>query len=93
MVKPSSDKVFIAKQHVNMMMMLNHRNMQISVLEINTESIITPLNKLPYLTDSRHLKCRYVHLVIKSLHMECGLSTTSIPMNHKTFDHKSQYHR
>ena len=39
-----------------MMMILNNRNMQISVLEINTEGIISLLNRLLYLSDGRHLK-------------------------------------
>ena len=37
-------------------MMLDIRNMKTIILEINKESIITLLNKLQYLSDSRHLK-------------------------------------
>ena len=43
----------------------NNMNMEISILEINTESINTSLNNLPYLSDSRQLKSRYVHVAIK----------------------------
>ena len=39
---------------------------------INGESIITTLNKLPYMSDSRHLKSRYVHIMIKLLKVKYG---------------------
>ena len=51
-------------------MMLNNRNMQVSILKINGKNIITMLNELPYLSDSRHLKIMYVYIVIKSLKIE-----------------------
>ena len=47
--------------------MFNNRNMQISILKVNGKSMMTFLYKLPYLFESRHLKGRYVHVVIKSL--------------------------
>ena len=53
--------------------MLNNRNMQLSILEINRKSMLTMLNKLPYLSDSRHLKSMYVHKEIKSLEIKYGL--------------------
>ena len=39
-----------------MMMMLYNRNMKISILQIDTEIIITLMNELPHLFDSRILK-------------------------------------
>ena len=47
-----------------MTMMLNNRNMYISILEINGESIITMLHKLLDMSDSRHLKRRYMQIMI-----------------------------
>ena len=47
--------------------MLNNRNIEISNIEINRGSIIILLNKLPYLSDSKHPKSRYVHVVIEFL--------------------------
>ena len=51
----STDNIYLAKENVKLMMMLN-RNMQISILKIKKESVITLLNKLPHLSDSRYLK-------------------------------------
>ena len=53
-----------------MVMMHTNRNMEISVLNINRKSIITFLNRLPYLSAIRHPKCRYLHVEIKSLKIE-----------------------
>ena len=50
--------------------MLNNRKLKISILEINIKSITTLLNKLPYLSNSRHPKSSYVHVVIKLLKIE-----------------------
>ena len=65
------------------MMVLNKRNMQMSILEINGESIITMLNKLPHMSDSRHLKRRYMQIMIKLLKIKYGLQTTSMLRNNK----------
>ena len=51
-------------------MMLSNRNMQTSVLDINKEGTITFLNKLPYLSDSEHLKIRKVHIMTESIMTE-----------------------
>ena len=59
-----------------MMMMLDNRNVYISILKINGESIITLLNKLPYLFNSRHPTKRYVHVVIKSLKIDNIMQTS-----------------
>ena len=53
-----------------MAMILNNRNIQINILNINGKSIITLLNKLTYLSDSKLLKSRYVDIAIKSLKIE-----------------------
>ena len=65
MAKPYTDKVYFTKQNVKMATMHNNRNMQMSILNVNGKSIITLLNKVPYLSDSRHLKSRYLQRVIK----------------------------
>ena len=56
MSKPYTNEIYFAKQNVKMMIMLSNSNMQTEILKINRESIVTLLNKLPYLSDSRHLK-------------------------------------
>ena len=53
-------------------MKLDKRNMQISILEMNREGIITFLNKLLYLADSRLLRSQNVHIAIQSLKTEYG---------------------
>ena len=50
-------------------MMLNNKNMQISILEFHRESIITLLNKLHLLFDSKHLKSRDVYVAIECLRL------------------------
>ena len=40
---------------LKIMVMLNNRNMTIGILMINRTSIITLLNKVPYLSNSRHI--------------------------------------
>ena len=56
-----------------MMMTLHNRIMQLSILEISTQSIITCLNKLPYLSGCWYHESRYVHVASESLMMEYGL--------------------
>ena len=70
MTKPSTDKVYFAKYNVKMTVTLNNRNIQIGIIELNRKSIITLLNKLPYLSDSMHPKTKYVDLAIKLLKIE-----------------------
>ena len=62
---------------------LNSKNMQISIIEINRESICLMLNKLPYLSYGRHLKSRYVNVAIKVPKIEYRSETTCTVMNHK----------
>ena len=64
-------------------MLLNNKNMLISILEIDRESIITKLNKLPYMSDSRHLKRRNVQTTIKLVKVNYGPETTSMLRNNK----------
>ena len=71
--KPSTDNFCVVKQTTKMTVMLNNWNMQISILVINRNSIISLLNKKPYLSDSRHLKGRYVNITIKMLKVEYGM--------------------
>ena len=52
--------------------------MQIGILEINRESIITMMNMVQYLLNSRHLTSRYVHVVIESLNIKYGNVSQSI---------------
>ena len=47
------------------MVMLNNKNMKISILAINRKSIITLMNNLLYLSDSRHL-CAYSNYIAYS---------------------------
>ena len=63
---------FILPKDVKMIMMLNYRNMQVSILEVSRESIITLLNTLQYLYDSRNLESRYLCVVIKSPNIQYG---------------------
>ena len=65
------------------MMMLHIMSMQIGILEMNTKSKITLLNQLPYLSDSRYLKGRYVHIATESLKTEYGCLITCMFRNHK----------
>ena len=70
MAKLSTDKVYSAKQIAKKekkktVMMLDNRNIQVSTLKINGRNIITLLNKLPYLFNSRHPKSTYMHVVTK----------------------------
>ena len=58
-------------------LMLNNRNMFISILQINRKSIITQLNKLPYLSNSRHLKSRNGDIVVKLLMVKYVLQISS----------------
>ena len=53
--------------------MLNNRIYKISILQLSTKNIITLLNKLSYLSDSKHLESRYAHIAIKLLKIEYGL--------------------
>ena len=55
--------------------MLNNRYIHIRILQINRESIITLLNKLPYIPDSRCLKNlkSYLQVAIKLLKVEYWL--------------------
>ena len=73
MAKPSTSKVYFAKIMQKLMIMLNNRNMQINILEINRKSIIKMLNKLLHLSYSRHLKRRQVHVVIEFFTIKHGL--------------------
>ena len=41
------------------------------------------LNKLPYMSDSWHLKRRYMHIMIKTLQVKDRLEATSMLRNHK----------
>ena len=59
MAKPSIGKVNFVKANEMMTMMLNNMNIQISILEINRESIIILLNQLLYLF-SKHPTSMYV---------------------------------
>ena len=68
--------------------MFNNRNMYISILEINRKSIIILLNKLPYLSDSRHLKSRYVHISVKSLKVCYGSLATVCLQTTNTLEYK-----
>ena len=68
MAKSSTDKVYVAKQIVKKMTIaLNNKNMQIIILKTNRKGTTNLLNKLPYLSDRRNLKSRYVHVVINYL--------------------------
>ena len=69
--------------HIKTMMTLNNRNMYISILEINGESIITTLNKWPDMSDNRHLKGRYMQIMITLLKVKYGPKTTSILRNNE----------
>ena len=64
MARPSTIKVYFAKQTLKIAMLLNNMNMQICVNEIKRKSVITLLNKVQYLSGSRHLKNKYIHVVI-----------------------------
>ena len=48
-------------------MMIKHKNMQLHVLEISRERIITPMNELPDLFDCRFLKHRYKYVATASM--------------------------
>ena len=63
--------------------MLNNRNMYINILEVNGEGIITMLNKLPDMPDSRHLKRRYMQITTKPLKFKYGPEATSMLRNSK----------
>ena len=65
--------------------MFNSMNMQISIFHINREGIITFLNNLPYLSDSRHPKGMNMHIAIESLKIEHGLETTLMLRYYKYF--------
>ena len=54
-----------------------------SILGINGESIITMLNKLLDMFDSRHLKTRDMQITIKPLKVKYGPETTSMLRNNK----------
>ena len=58
-------------------MMFNNRNMQKGILEINVKSIITTLNKLTYMSDSRHLIRRDVLITFKLHKAKDGPEITS----------------
>ena len=45
--------------------------------------MITKLNKLPDMSDSWHLKRRYMHIMIKMLQVKYGAEATSTFRNHK----------
>ena len=64
---------FILLHKIQMMMMLNNRNIQISTLEVKRKGIITLLNKLLHLFDNRHFKCRYVHVASELLKVRYAL--------------------
>ena len=66
-----------------MTMMLNNRNMQISILQSNGENIITTLNRLPNMPDCWHLKRMYMHIKIKMLQVKYGPEATSMLRNNK----------
>ena len=53
------------------------------LLEINGESIITMLNRLPDMSDSRHLKRRYMQITIKWLKVKYRPEATSTHRNNK----------
>ena len=68
--RPPTDKVYFSKQ----IPMFNYRNMEISILQIDRDSIITLMNALSYLMNAlsylfnvRHLKHRYLHVGTESL--------------------------
>ena len=82
-VKLSTDTAYFAKQIIKTVMMLNNRNMYISILEINGGSIITMLNKLPYMSNSRHLKRMDVQITIKVLKFKYKPEITSMFRNNK----------
>ena len=86
MANPSTNKVYFAKQNVKIMMIFYNENVQISILEINKESIITLLNKLPYLSDNIHLKSRYVHVTTELLKIENRSYDIRMLKNHNTFE-------
>ena len=65
-------RCILPSKTLKIMMILNNRNVPISITEINTESITTLLNKLPHLSDSRHLKNRYVHVIIEQPKIDYG---------------------
>ena len=69
--------------------MLNNRNMQISILEINRKSKFTLLNRLLYLCDSRHLKSRYGHVTIKVFEIEYRSENISIFIELQIHESKS----
>ena len=52
--------------------MLNSKNIYVSILEINGETIITTLNKLPYMSDCKHLKRRGVQMTWNHLRLSMG---------------------
>ena len=54
-----------------------------SIIETNGENIITTLNKVLFMFDSRHLKSRDVHITIKLLNVKYGPETTSTLRNNK----------
>ena len=70
MAKPSTHKVYSTKQIAKMTVIFQNRNVQMSILKITGESIVTLLNKLPYLLNSGHHKSQYRHIVIKLLKIE-----------------------
>ena len=70
MAKPFTDKGYSAKQNVKNDD--DNISMQIIIHNIIGKSIITLLNKLPYLSNSEHFKSRYIHLVIKVLKFQYG---------------------
>ena len=73
MGKISANYVYLPNTMYIITMMLDNRNMQISIFEINRENIINCLNNLPYLSDSRHLKSKQMYIAIKSLKIGYGL--------------------
>ena len=66
MAKPPLMFYFVSK-NAKKTLTLTSRNMQVSVLEINSQTIIIMLNMFLYLSDSRHIKSRYRHVAIESL--------------------------
>ena len=73
---PLSVQTYILKICDSIGMILAKPNQQISVLQINGERIITTLNILRYLSDSRHLKSRYTHVTMELLKTEYEFHTT-----------------
>ena len=72
MAEFSTDKVYFVKQNLKITVTLNNRNMQLRVIETNRKSIITLMSKLQYLSDSRPLKGRHVHVPTELLKTEFG---------------------